>query len=221
MPRNAIKTRTRESPLLDEEKLWTLIHLPDRRTKRGRRDAALLSLLALAGLRSHEASALKVDQIDPQPDGTVRILIEGKGEKERTITLPLPGSDFLLGWIAYTGSKFWAFPSRRGEPFTDKAVRDVVKGYGAALGFPTARDADGVDRSLHPHALRHSALTCLVRSSGDMYLTQRIAGHSDPRVTARYYLKFSPRDADTAARFIREALRRRRPRGRPRKAASS
>ena len=221
MPRQALKTATRESPLLDEELIWRLIHLPDRRTKRGRRDAALLSLLTLAGLRSHEASALKVDQIDPQPDGTARILIEGKGGKERTITLPLPGSDFLLGWVAYTGSKFWVFPSRRGEPLTDKAVRDVVKGYGATLGFPTARDADGVDRSLHPHALRHSALTMLVRKSGDLWLAQRIAGHSDPRTTAKFYLKFSPRDADVAAQHIAAALRRRKPRGRPRKVVAS
>jgi len=219
MPRRqALKTATRESPLLDEQQLWALIHLPDRRNRRCKRDAALLSLLALAGLRSHEASALKVEQLDEQPDGTVRILIAGK---ERTITVPRPGADFLMAWVEYTGSRFWVFPSRQGEPLTDKAVREIVKDYGASLGFSTERDADGVDRSLHPHSLRHSALTCLVRSSGDMYLTQRIAGHSDPRTTVKYYLKFSPRDADNAAGFISKALRQRNKRGRPRKGTLS
>jgi len=46
-------------------------------------------------------------------------------------------------------------------------------------------DAHG--RSVDIHALRHTTATRLARSVAPLAITQRVLGHSDPKLTARVY----------------------------------
>ena len=52
---------------------------------------------------------------------------------------------------------------------------------------------------LHVHSLRHTFGSMVVRETRSLYTAQRLLGHTDPRVTSRYYACFETSDADAAA----------------------
>jgi len=66
---------------------------------------------------------------------------------------------------------------RPGRPLDARYVRDLV----ARL----ARKA-GIARRVHPHMLRHTALTELYDRTRDLRLVQLVAGHTTSRMTERY-----------------------------------
>ncbi len=63
-----------------------LIHAPDRTTRAGLRDAALIGLALATGLRADELVSLKIDDLYHQLGGKDAILVrEGKGRKQRLV----------------------------------------------------------------------------------------------------------------------------------------
>ena len=72
--------------------------------------------------------------------------------------------------------------------------RLVVGPRGGVITTATLRDATGWDAlvtelgqpGLVRHGLRHTALTWMADASIDLHILQRVAGHQDPAVTARY-----------------------------------
>jgi site-specific recombinase XerD len=54
-----------------------------------------------------------------------------------------------------------------------------------ALVARLARKA-GIDKRVHPHMLRHTALTALYDRTRDLRLVQHVAGHTTSRMTERY-----------------------------------
>ena len=65
---------------------------------------------------------------------------------------------------------------------------------GGVITTATLRDATGWDAlvtelgqpGLVCHGLRHTALTWMADAGVDLHILQRVAGHQDPAVTARY-----------------------------------
>jgi integrase len=79
------------------------------------------------------------------------------------------------------------FRSPDGHPLcvpTNNAMR-VLNRLLAAAGIER-EDAHG--RSLDLHALRHTAASRFARHGAPLAVTQRILGHSDPKLTARVYV---------------------------------
>jgi integrase len=79
------------------------------------------------------------------------------------------------------------FRSPDGHPLcvpTNNAMR-VLNRLLAAAGIERV-DAHG--RSLDLHALRHTAASRFARHGAPLAVTQRILGHSDPKLTARVYV---------------------------------
>ena len=72
--------------------------------------------------------------------------------------------------------------------------RLVVGPRGGVITTATLRDATGWDAlvtelgqpGLVRHGLRHTALTWMADAGIDLHILQRVAGHQDPAVTARY-----------------------------------
>ncbi len=79
------------------------------------------------------------------------------------------------------------FVSPEGKPLsapTNNAMRVLDRLLAAA-------DIERVDahgRSLDLHALRHTAASRMARNGAPLAVTQRILGHSDPKLTARVYV---------------------------------
>lgn len=141
------------------------------------RDTALLELLYGSGLRVAEAAALDVDEVDL---GRQRVVVWGKGGKQRAVPLSEPAVDALRRWLV----------DGRAALVTDVTPAGAVflNGRGRRL---TPRDARRiVDRRAaeptHPHALRHTFATHLLDGGADLRVVQELLGHADVATTQRY-----------------------------------
>ena len=73
-----------------------VLHAPDRTTARGRRDLAILLLLAELGLRAHEVLTLELGDIRWR---TGEILIRGKGGRRDLLPLPREAGAALARYL--------------------------------------------------------------------------------------------------------------------------
>lgn len=142
-----------------------------------RRDAALLELLYGSGLRIAEATALDVDDLDLSRS---RVVVSGKGGRQRTVPLSEPAVHCLRRWLADGRAALATdltpagavFLNRRGRRLTPRDARRIVDRRASA---PT-----------HPHALRHTFATHLLDGGADLRVVQELLGHSDVATTQRY-----------------------------------
>jgi integrase/recombinase XerD len=195
------RTRGETGPrVLRPQQVAKLLAVPDRRTHRGRRDAALLATMVLSGLRVHEAVRLTRDTLYEE-HGLLRLEFAGKGGRRRTVTLPPTGARALRAWLADDRAHpHWVFPGRRNEHLSIRRAQATVKLYCRVAGMPW----------VHAHSLRHTCASTVMRATGDLHLVQNVMGHASPTTTSKYYLAFSPRDADRGAEAMERALHPRR-----------
>jgi site-specific recombinase XerD len=145
----------------------------------GRRDAALLGVLRVAGLRRAELSALTLDDLDREA-WTVRVL--GKGNKERRAYV-LQARPELEAWIGVRGEApgpLFSAVSRAGRP-TGKRMADSSIAY---VLDRLARRA-GV-KDLSPHDMRRTFVGDLLDAGADIAVVQKLAGHAQVTTTQRY-----------------------------------
>jgi integrase/recombinase XerC len=141
------------------------------------RDTALLELLYGTGLRIAEATAVDVDELDLARG---RLVVWGKGGKQRTVPVSEPAGEALRRWLAdgrpamvtEATPAAAVFLNRRGRRLTPRDARRIVDRRAAA---PT-----------HPHALRHTFATHLLDGGADLRVVQELLGHSDVGTTQRY-----------------------------------
>jgi len=161
-----------------------------KRRARGVRDAAMLALLYVGGLRRTELASLRLSDYDPE-ERTVRI--RGKGNKERRVYAE-GGADLLLtSWLELRGEgdseEPLFLPVRKdglvqhadthGEKkasLSDQAVYKMVK----------RRHREAKIKEVSPHDFRKTFVGDLLDAIGDLSTVQKLAGHSDPATTARY-----------------------------------
>ena len=139
------------------------------------RDAALITLLAMNGLRISEALGADITDLDTdRGHRTMRIL--RKGGKHVTIPLaPRTGRalDLYLG-ERVVGPIFLGLDGRRMDRYAaDRTVKRL------------ARRA-GITKRISPHSLRHSFITAALDAGVPLRDVQEAASHADPRTTMRY-----------------------------------
>jgi integrase len=137
---------------LTREELETLLAAPDRSSRTGRRDHALLALAAQTGLRVSELTALR--RRDLRLGASSYLVCTGKGRKNRSTPLTRQTVDVLTGWLREIPDQPDAvlFPGPRGGPLSRDAVRRLVTRHcrAAAPACPSLRD-----KHVTPHTLRH------------------------------------------------------------------
>jgi integrase/recombinase XerC len=125
-------------------------------------------------------------------DGRLRLTFQTAKAREvryRTVTLPCWAAEPVNRWLAYERPAGWLFTGQLGQHLSVAGAQKVVNRY-----------LDLVGRGdLHVHSLRHTFGSMVVRETRSLYTAQRLLGHTDPRVTARYYAAFETSDADAAA----------------------
>ncbi len=122
----------------------------------------------------------------------------------RLVSLPPLGAKAVRAWLKTLDGQrsAWVFPGAKGRAMCTRAIEKRVARYLAAIQR----------EDLHLHSLRHSALTTLMRATGDLHRVQRMAGHASPTTTAQAYLSWSTKEADDNAAAMATALSlRRRP----------
>lgn len=127
----------------------------------------LFELLYGSGLRISEALTLKRTDVAPA-EGVA--YVRGKGEKTRKVPLT-PGALKLFETETF-GDPLW------GDVRDVRALRRWVETWGQLTALP-------VDR-LHPHLLRHSIATHLIRRGAGLAQVQKFLGHTKLSTTERY-----------------------------------
>jgi site-specific recombinase XerD len=136
---------------------------------------ALISLLALNGLRVSEATGADIEQLGLER-GHRTVTITRKGGK--VVTIPLAprtarAIDLATGERS-DGAIFLAADGRRLDRHgAGRIVRRV------------ARQA-GITKNVSPHTLRHAFITAALDAGVPLRDVQEAASHSDPRTTMRY-----------------------------------
>ncbi len=144
------------------------------------RDRAILELLYSSGLRLSEIERSNVCDVD-LADRTMTIL--GKGGKTRIVPVGRHAITAIKSWLQRRQAlvsnieEKALFVSRSGNRLGARAIQKRVE-YWAKR--------QGLDRSVHPHMLRHSFASHLLESSSDLRAVQELLGHSDISTTQVY-----------------------------------
>ncbi len=143
------------------------------------RDAAVLSLLYGAGLRISEA--LSILRKDAPLPGVERLLITGKGSKQREVVI-LPQvakavHDYVKACPWQLKPDEPLFRGAKGGPLSPRIIQLAMESLRGALGLPS---------SATPHALRHSFATHLLARGGDLRTIQELLGHASLSTTQLY-----------------------------------
>ena len=145
------------------------------------RDQAMFELMYSSGLRLAELVSLDVD--DGRLDlREAQVTVTGKGGKTRTVPVGRKACDALHRWLAarprLSGPQERAlFVGTRGA----RIARSVVN-----LRLKSIARRQGLDASVHPHALRHSFATHVLQSSQDLRAVQEMLGHASIATTQVY-----------------------------------
>ena len=144
------------------------------------RDRAILELLYSSGLRLSEIERSNVCDVD-LADRTMTIL--GKGGKTRIVPVGRHAITAIKSWLQRRQAlvsnieEKALFVSRFGNRLGARAIQKRVE-YWARR--------QGLDRSVHPHMLRHSFASHMLESSSDLRAVQELLGHSDISTTQVY-----------------------------------
>jgi integrase/recombinase XerD len=173
---------------LEPGEVQRLLASCDRRTTLGRRDFAILLLLARLGLRRGEVARLKLDDLDWRAG---ELVVCGKGNRAERLPLPVDVGDALAGYLRHgragTAEGRWVFVTVRAphRPLSPREVGRVAirAGRHAGIGEVTA------------HRLRHTAATSMIRAGASLPEIGQVLRHRRLQSTAIY------------AKVDREALR--------------
>ena len=171
-------------------------------TEKGQRDAALVALGYGCGLRRDELATLRVGDLDLVQR---RVVIQGKGNKERVVPIP-PGAfhalrDYLSVRVSQEagelidarGEASLLSPLYKDTPLFVRARRGgtLDRAAGALTGqavyhvLRTRAGEAGVD-AFSPHDLRRTYIGDLLDEGADLSVAQDLAGHASPTTTAGY-----------------------------------
>jgi integrase/recombinase XerD len=143
----------------------------------GRKYRCVFSIAYGAGLRSSEVVSLKVSDIDSKR--MVLRIEDGKGGKDRLAKLSPQMLKELRAWWKEAKPRVFLFPSRF-KAFDHISARQ----YHRACREAAIRAR--IDRSVHPHMLRHSFATHLLERGTDIRIIQALLGHKKLETTAIY-----------------------------------
>ncbi len=164
------------------------------RAATGLRNRALLVVLWRAGLRVGEARALRPSDLDPAA-GTLRVPRGKTGH--RTVGLD-PEALALVGqWATHRRAVLGLsgrrplFCTLRGGALQPSYVRSMIR---------RLAERAGIERRVHPHALRHTMAAELLREGASVRHIQLQLGHADLSTTATYLESIQPLELVEMAR---------------------
>jgi site-specific recombinase XerD len=156
-----------------------LLESCDRESVVGRRDLAMLMLLARLGLRAGEVARLELDDIDWRAG---EIVVRGKGDRHERLPLPSDVGETITAYL------------RAGRPNTAqgrfvfvrvKAPRRELTGDGvsAVVAAGARRAGLGV---IYAHRLRHTVASDLLRAGSSLVEVGQVLRHRSILTTAIY-----------------------------------
>lgn len=163
---------------LSSAEVGKLLRSCDRRTTFGRRDFAVLTLLARLGLRAGEVAALRLEDLDWRAG---ELLVRGKGPKAERLPLPVDVGEAVAAWL------------RRGRPrcaarevFTRVRAPHCGLSSGGVSNIVAAACGRAGIPEVHAHRLRHTAATEMLRQGAGLVEVGQVLRHESLLTTSIY-----------------------------------
>lgn len=162
------------------DKVEKIVAACDRRTRMGKRDYAILLLLARLGLRAGDISALRVSDIDWQRG---ELLLFGKGRRQARLPLPQDAGNAILAYImraraATEDDHVFIHVRRPWRALSNCAIINIVyraiRHSGVTVPFRGA------------HLFRHSLATLMLRNGAPLQTIARVLRHRSIETTSIY-----------------------------------
>ena len=154
------------------------------------RNEAIIRVLVQGGLRIAEVEGLTLMRL--RSDG---FIVLGKGDRERTVTMPGAAMRMLESWLAErrggTGPEDAVFTNHAGGRLSKKQIYRVVCDAAKRL------ELEGV----HPHSLRHTMASLLRERGVDLDVIRDRLGHASISTTEQYVHAVPIGQAEAAERL--------------------
>ncbi len=178
VPRVANRRRSKLPVSVDAATIKKLLQSCDRRSAFGRRDFAVLNLLARLGLRAGEVVAMELGDIDWRAG---ELVVRGKGGRRDRMPLPADVGQAVAAWLSHgRGSPacrnvFTRVRAPR-RPLTSAGVSALVSAACRRAGLP----------EVNAHRLRHAAATELLRAGANLEEIGLVLRHELALTTSIY-----------------------------------
>lgn len=183
-----IKTSRQETVnylTLDGIKL--LLEGPDTKTRKGRRDLALLSLMYDSGARVQEMADLVPAMLKLDYPCTIKLI--GKGNKARIVPLMDAQVKLLRSYISENkllepyANMYPLFFNSRKEKLTRAGINYILLKY---VNIAKAKGTQFLPNKISCHSLRHSKAMHLLQSGVNLVYIRDILGHVSVKTTEIY-----------------------------------
>jgi integrase/recombinase XerD len=149
------------------------------------RDRAILELLYAGGLRVSEITGLGTSDLALDAG---RVLVRGKGDKERIVPLGRTAVATLETYLRQGRPHLARISSKRK---TTPNRQDATRLFLSLRGMPLTRQwvwhlVKMSNKDASPHKLRHSCATHMVEHGADLRSVQMLLGHADISTTQVY-----------------------------------
>jgi site-specific recombinase XerD len=160
---------------LNHKESSSLLRQPNKKAPTGLRDVAMIRLMLNAGLRASEVLNISVRDVDWTSG---RLMVKhGKGKKDRIIWINEDDLEIIIKWKETNPRSSLLFTTLKGNKINDRYLRAMVKRRAKKAGIP---------KDVHPHLLRHTFATDLLRSTKNIRLVQKALGHASLSSTMIY-----------------------------------
>lgn len=181
LPRPAARPQDPPDKWLKPDEIDCVLNRCDRQSATGRRDFAILLLLARLGLRAGEIASLKLEDIRWE---TGEIAVCGKAQQRKRFPLPKDVGEALASYLksgrqpCVSRHVFLRVKAPRREFAGSSTIYGIVSSALARAGLsPPCRG---------PHLFRHSLATTMLHNGASLSEIGQILHHRDPNTTAIY-----------------------------------
>ena len=172
---------------LDEESTACLLDQPPA-TRKGLRDTLIMSILFDAAIRLDEMVQLTIGDIY-RKDGYTYLLLHGKGNKERKVSIDQRTADLLDRYM----KEFHPDAEDLRRPLIYTVIKGEIKQMSPRniqkrlKKYAVKAEEKCTLPSVHPHLLRRSRASNLYQNGTPIEIISRFLGHSNIETTKNHY----------------------------------
>ena len=177
-------SRLKSGRIVPSGELTALVNVCQQDTSpAGIRDISIIGALFIGGMRRSEVVSLQLTDLQLEQK---ELRFIGKGNKERKVFLDSGTQAALKDWLSLRGRHEGALfcPILKNgriisKQLTDQSIYTMLQKRWKQAGIPPVA----------PHDFRRTFISKLLSNGIDVLTVQRMAGHSDPRITSGYDLR--------------------------------